>query len=117
VIHISFVLNQEKTVQTIKTPEDYYSLVDQAVFEVEDLRAAIEYESIGLEGALDYLQVLEQELNHLKQAFKQGDPVFGERDLKYIKLIKDRDMHELPFRGLLLTINRIYREGLEVDNP
>jgi len=98
-----------------KTPEAYYNLVEQALFEVEDLRAAIEYESAGFESALDYLDPLEQELKAFRQRFHSDEPVFGDKDLSYVKLVKDRDIHELPFLGLLLTINQVYRNGLDVD--
>ncbi len=98
-----------------KKPEAYFNMVEQALFEVEDLRAAIEYESSGFESAQDYLEPLETELKAFRQRFLDGEPVFGEKDLKYVALVKDRGIHELPFLGLLLAINQTYRKGLDVD--
>lgn len=98
-----------------QTPEAYFNLVEQALFEIEDLRAAIEYESSGFESALNYLDPLQQEISAFRQRFIDGEPVFGEKDLAYVALVKDRTVHELPFLGLLLMINQVYRKGLDVD--
>ena len=44
------------------TPEEYVELVKQAVFEVEDLRAAIEYDMDGMADSSGFIDELEHHI-------------------------------------------------------
>ena len=44
-----------------KTPEEYVDLVDQALFEIEDLRLSAEYDMDSMGGATEFLEQLERD--------------------------------------------------------
>ena len=98
-----------------KTPEEYVSLVDQALFEIEDLRMAMEYDMDSMGGARDFLDLLEQQVKALRTAMADGSYRFGKEDLPFMKLVESQDERLLPFKYLFATINRTHKQGLNVD--
>ena len=98
-----------------KTPEEYVSLVDQALFEIEDLRMAMEYDMDSLGGAGEFLDLLEREVKTLRAAMADGSYRFGKEDLPFMKLVESQDERLLPFKYLFATINRTHKQGLNVD--
>jgi hypothetical protein len=98
-----------------KTPEEYVSLVDQALFEIEDLRMSMEYDIDSMGGAGDFLGLLEGEVKALRAAMANGSYRFGKEDLPFMKLVESQDDRLLPFKYLFATINRTHKQGLNVD--
>ena len=98
-----------------KTPEEYVSLVDQALYEIEDLRMAMEYDMDSMGGASDFLDMLEQQVKTLRDAMADGSYRFGKEDLPFMKLVESQDDRLLPFKYLFATINRTHKQGLNVD--
>jgi len=101
--------------QRPKTAEAYAELVRQALFEVEELRAAVEYDMEFMGGALEFLDELEGQVRALFQSMVDGTYRFDDRDLPFMRLIERADDRMLPFKDLLKVINATHRQGLAVD--
>ena len=98
-----------------KTPEEYVDLVDQALFEIHDLRAAAEYDMDSLGAATEFLDELERDVQALRNSMTDGSYRFGKEDLPFVKVVAPQDEMILPFKQLLLKINETHVNGLEVD--
>ncbi len=98
-----------------KTAEEFVNLVDQALFELEDLRMSMEYDMDSLGGAATFLEQLEGEVQRLRNAMADGSYRFGKEDLPFMKLVDAQDDSLLPFKYLFATINRTHKLGLNVD--
>ena len=98
-----------------KTPEQYVDLVDQAIFEIEDLRLSAEYDMDSLGAATEFLSELEQDVRKLRESMADGSYRFGKENLRFMKVVEPQDERVLPFKQLLLKINETHIKGLEVD--
>ena len=98
-----------------KTAEAYVDLVDQALFEIEDLRLAAEYDMDSLGAATEFLAELEQDVRKLRDSMADGSYRFGKENLPFLKVVAHQDERVLPFKQLLLKINETHINGLEVD--
>lgn len=97
-----------------QTAEQYVEMLEQAIVEVQEMRASLEYDMEG-EGQLDaILAPLEEALNQLRQSMADGDYHFENKDLPFMDLVK-RYRSKLPIAELLATINRTHREGLDAE--
>lgn len=99
-----------------KTAEQYVDLVDQALFEIEDLRAAAEYDTDSLGAATEFLEDLERDVRKLRDSMADGSYRFGKEDLPFVRVVEHQDERILPFRLLLLKINETHIKGLEVED-
>ncbi len=95
------------------TMDEYIELVDQAVFEAADLRAAIEYDADDMGEAGGFASELEQQLIKLLKSLKDGDYEFSETDLSFMPLANSVSDMMLPFKHLLRLINTTHLSGLE----
>ena len=98
-----------------KTVEEYVDLVDQALFEIDDLRAAAEYDMDSMGAANEFLAELEREVKALRASMTDGSYRFGKEDLPFVKVVSLQDEMILPFKRLLLKINETHMNGLDVD--
>ncbi len=98
-----------------KTAEAYVDLVDQALFEIEDLRAAAEYDMDSLGAATEFLEELERDVRTLRASMTDGSYLFGKEDLRFVKVVAKQDERILPFKQLLLKINETHRKGLDIE--
>jgi hypothetical protein len=98
-----------------KTPEQYVDLVDQAIFEIEDLRLAAEYDMESMGAATEFLSELEQDVRQLRASMADGSYRFGKENLPFVKVVENQDERILPFKQLLLKINETHIKGLDVD--
>jgi len=99
-----------------KTAEAYVDLVDQALFEIEDLRLAAEYDMDSMGAATEFLAELEQDVRKLRDSMADGSYRFGKEDLPFVKVVAHQDERVLPFKQLLLKINETHVNGLEVED-
>lgn len=98
-----------------KTPEAYVELVNQALYELEDLRMAMEYDMESMGDAADFIEILEQQVDALRVSMGDGSYRFGKEDLPFMALVNAQEDRVLPFKYLFATINRTHLEGLNVD--
>ena len=98
-----------------KTAEEYVSLIENALFEIEDLRAAAEYDEDSMGGALKFLDELEAQVRSIRDRMAAGSYRFEDRDLPFMKLVQQVDDRLLPFKQLLVIINATHRKGLNVE--
>ncbi len=98
-----------------KTPEEYVDLVDQALFEIEDLRQAAEYDMDSMGDATEFLDRLERDVRKLRESMADGSYLFGKENLSYVKVVEHQDERILPFKMLLLKINETHLKGLDVE--
>lgn len=99
-----------------KTAEQYIELINQALFEIEDLRAAVEYDEDSMGSAVEFLGQLEADVGALRQAMLEGRYHFGGSDLPFMKIVERQDERVLPFKYLLRVINATHRMGLNTDS-
>lgn len=96
-----------------KTYDEYVDLVHQAVYELDEMRAVIEYEPEQLErwsGLLDHLDAIVRKLYDEMVADTYQFPTG--KDLAYMQVLNRYGMN-LPFKQLLLVINETHKHGLD----
>ncbi len=98
-----------------KTAEEYVDLVDQAIFEIEDLRMAAEYDTDSLGAATEFLADLERDVRRLRDSMADGSYMFGKNNLPFFNIAEHQDERVLPFRQLLLKINETHIKGLDAE--
>lgn len=98
-----------------KTVDQYVELVKQAVFEVEELRMATEYDLEQMGGVMTFLDLLEEQVKALWDAMVRGTYEFRDEDLPFMPIVNTADDRLLPFKFLLRVINETHRKGLDVD--
>jgi hypothetical protein len=96
------------------TPEAYVDLVKQAMFEVEELRAAIEYDSEGMQDSIGFVDDLQRAIKQVYDSMVDGSYTFQDKDLPFMEIVRQHGVFSLPFRDLLNLINDTHRKGLEV---
>ena len=98
-----------------KTVDQCVELVKQAVFEVEELRLATEYDLEQMGGVMTFLDNLEEQVKGLWDSMVQGTYEFRDEDLPFMRIVNTADDRLLPFKFLLRVINETHRKGLDVD--
>jgi len=98
-----------------KTVDEYVAWMKDALYEVEEMRAAIEFDEEGMGQAPRYIDEIETALKGVFELMKTGDYCWNTGDLSYIPVIRDLDDGVIPFRSLLIRINETHKHGLETD--
>lgn len=97
-----------------KTAADYVHLVDQAIIEVEELKASYEFDVEDAGSDTGFLEPLEKELRRLRAAMGDGSYCFGNQDLPFMDIV-NRYKSRIPFSALLAMINFTHRNGLDAE--
>ncbi|MBI1425348.1 MAG: general secretion pathway protein GspF [Gammaproteobacteria bacterium] len=97
------------------TPEAYIDLVKQALFEIDELRAAIEYDSEGMQDSIAFVDDLERAVRQVYNSMADGSYHFQDKDLPFMEIVRQQGVFSLPFRDLLNLINDTHRKGLDVQ--
>ncbi len=97
-----------------KSAEEYVRFVEQALIEVDELRACYEFDTEEDGGQLRFLEPVEQGLKKLRASMADGSYQFENRDLPFME-IANKYKSQLPFANLLAVINHTHRNGLDVD--
>lgn len=111
----NIVKPKETGLKRARTVEEYIDLVKNALFEVEDLRAAIEYDNEGMHDAPVFLEKLENAVRGVYDDMVAGTYAFGREDLAFMSIVRDAEEGALPFKYLLVRINETHKHGLEVE--
>ncbi|MBK1693768.1 general secretion pathway protein GspF [Chromatium weissei] len=101
------------SLQRARSVDEYVEWVKQAVFEVDDLRACIEYEIEDLATFPAFLDALDAGIKALYAAMIAGNYSFGREDLPFIELAHQY-ADAIPFHTLLKQINETHQHGLDV---
>ena len=113
---MSFGNARGSMLRKIKTPEDFINMVKELREDVFDLREAVEYapDEMGRSGLL--VEPLEKIIEKLYQSFVDGTYEFKDEYLPYMSIVRENNHTELlPMLHLLKEVNRIHREGLDID--
>jgi hypothetical protein len=102
-----------------KTLDEYVDWARQAVFEVDDLRACLEFELEDLKRFPVFLDPLEEGIKGLYQYMFDGYMFdgtygFGRKDLPF-KDLAVRFAKDIPFHTLRKQLDETHRRGLEMD--
>ena len=97
-----------------KTVDEYVEWIQQAIFEVQDLKDCLEY-YLDEQGKYPaFLAPLEAGVQSLFDGMKQGTYAWGGEDLPFLALAK-KHANDIPFVYLLERINETHRKGLDVE--
>ena len=99
-----------------RTVDEYVALVKDALYEVEDMRAAIDFDSEGMGEAPKFIDDLEDTLKGIFQSMQDGTYCWRTGDLAYMEFVRNMDESTIPFRTLLVRINDTHKNGLETDD-
>jgi hypothetical protein len=95
-----------------KTREALLDLIDQALFELDELKASVEFDEIEeFAPHMTTYDALTQELLKLQAEVKAGGAVGGGKDHAFMALAQDRE-RVIPFHRLLKDINEAYKAGV-----
>ncbi len=101
---------------TPKTRDEFLDLVDQLIFEIEEVLMCAQDEGdpedYEFSELLPVYEQLSGDLKKLHAEVMQGQHVFGEdRDLSFMPLA-NKWKERLPFYNLFATLNVVNRQGL-----
>jgi len=98
-----------------KTADDFLDLVDQAIYETDDVLMCAadegDPEDSDFTGILPVFEQLSRDLKTLHDEVRQGKHVFGQGDLAFMPLVQ-KWKQRIPYHDLLLALNDIHRQGL-----
>ncbi len=97
-----------------KTVEEYVRLVDQAVVEIDEFIACLEFDMDDPGDQLNVLNPLLQAATDIRQSMADGSYEFENKDLPFME-VANRLSTQLPFAQLLVAINQTHRYGLNIE--
>jgi len=101
----------------VNTPEEYMHLLEQTIYEVDDLMRCAEDEGevdLELTGQLASLKAMRQGLVQLAEQLASGNHEFGKgKELPFMEQV--RRAQYLPFRPMLDALNAAYRKGFDPE--
>lgn len=98
-----------------KTAEEYVKLVDQAIIEVDEMIACMEYEVEDDGSQARFLDPVLANLRDMRASMADGSYAFENKDLPFMG-VANKVGTSLPFAELLNVINETHRKGLDVGN-
>jgi len=98
------------------TFDGYLDLVDQALFEIDELNRSAEFDEDSLGESLFFVADLEKCMQALHGSMKDGSYRHNDEDLPFMSLVESQDPWTLPFKHLLRVINVTHRNGLRGDS-
>lgn len=98
-----------------RTPEEYVSLIEQVIDELEDIKEVTGYAFDDDQGNLSFVDVLMKDMRQLRASMTDGTYQFGRNDLPYMRIVKKLSDMQLPCIRLLYMINQTHREGLDIE--
>jgi len=105
------------TVHRARSAAQYTELVKQALFEVDDLRACLEWDydddAVQIARTVPYLEPLAMTVRELHASMVDGSYRFATGELPFMEILR-RYPDQLPFAHLLERINATHCEGLDV---
>lgn len=95
-----------------RTMDEYRGLIDEALMEISELRASIEYDEEFMQGGLAFIDKLEHGVKQLKTSIEEGTYTFGGARLEFMTIVQNTSSLLLPFKFLFTRINETHEKGL-----
>lgn len=95
----------------IATLEHYIKLVDDALFDIQDMRSAIEFDEDYMMASAQFVGPLAKDLEQLKKELLEDSHQFGGQDLPYMQYLKKLPEEVVPFKYLLKVINEVHKNA------
>ncbi len=94
--------------------DEFIDLIDQVLDDVEDLRAAIEYDEEFMGNTAMLVEPISVELGRLRAAVKSGEYQLGQDGwLDFVTALQNADHHTIPFWPLLKLILKTHQRGYQ----
>lgn len=84
--------------------EDFAHMLEQILYELDELRAAVEYDEEYMGDALVFLPPLEQDIRAMYEQAKSGEYTFKDEDLPFVDRLKHVDSRLIPFTQMLVWV-------------
>jgi hypothetical protein len=98
-----------------KSMKEYIGIVKEALYEIDDLRASVEYDEEYMEGALSFINDLDAGVRRLLQSLEDGSYEFGKGELPFIDIVRNVSDNLLPFKHLFMRIELTHKQGLDEE--
>ncbi len=96
----------------IKSLDEYLHQIEEALIEVDELQASIEYDGDYMQPSAHLIQPLRNTLETLRDEVKAGTHTFGNGSLDYMETIDQLPNAIIPFKYLLKVINDVHVNGV-----
>ncbi len=96
--------------------EEYVDMVQQAVFEVEELYMAAEFDMESMGSTANFVDDMNKTLKQLLSSMNDGSYHFENKDLAFMPIVEKENEKMLPFKFMLRRINETHRYGLEIED-
>ncbi|MCG6971499.1 MAG: general secretion pathway protein GspF [Gammaproteobacteria bacterium] len=96
---------------------EYIGIVKEALYEIDDLRASVEYDEEYMDGALSFINDLDAGVRTLLQSLEDGSYEFGKGELPFIEIVRNVSDNLLPFKHLFMRIELTHKQGLDEELP
>lgn len=98
-----------------RSMQEYRNLIEQALYDAQELRASIEFDEEFMGDALVFLDPLEASIRELHRDVTDGSYEFSNQNLPFMTIVYETPGSLLPFKQLLIRINDTHTRGLETD--
>lgn len=98
-----------------RSMQEYQELIKKALYDVQELRASIDYDEELIGEAAVFLEPLETRIRELDQSIADGSYEFSAQNLPFMSIVYQTPGSLLPFKPLLIRINDTHIHGLEDD--
>lgn len=96
-----------------RTMQEYISTLNDIRDELDELRAAVEYDEEFMGGSADLISPLENGVNQLLKAVQGSDYQFGQGQWEFFDLASNANPILLPFKVLFARAEMTHKFGLE----
>ncbi|HEY5601971.1 MAG TPA: hypothetical protein VIM41_02580 [Gammaproteobacteria bacterium] len=90
---------------------EFKLLVREAMAEIDDLRASIEYDEEYMGGALGFIDELEAAVKQLYESIENGTYQPKQGELPFMEIVRNADAQLLPFKHLFSRIEETHKQG------
>ena len=92
---------------------EFKSLVREALDEIDDLRASIDYDEENMAGALGFIDELDAGVRQLYERIENGDYQPKQGELVFMEVVHNADADLLPFKNLFSRIEQSHKLGFD----
>ena len=96
-----------------KSMQQYMDIIQETLYEIDELRASVEYDEDYMAGATSFLGDLESGVRALQKSIEDGSYEFGKGELPFIDIVRNSRDDLLPFKHLFMRIEQTHKQGLD----